>query len=73
MILPFHFGMWSLSLQILIVSVGEGLLLPLLRCQIAHLIQHIFNENPIPRSRIVYENVRHSSYELAVLNYRRAT
>ena len=40
-----------------------------LRCQISHLIQHIFNKYSVPCRRIVDQHVRHSSYELTVLNY----
>ena len=40
--------------------------------QIAHLIQHIFNENAISRGGVIDEHVRHSADELAVLNDRRA-
>ena len=39
-----------------------------LRCQIAHLIQHILNENTVAHGRIVYEDVRHRADELTVLN-----
>ena len=35
-------------------------------------IQHILNENAIPRCRIIDENVRYSSHELAVLDDGRA-
>ena len=31
-------------------------------------IQHILNENSIPRGGIIYKNVRYSSHELAVLD-----
>ena len=35
-------------------------------------IQHIFNKYSVPRSGIVYEDVRHGTDQLAVLNYRAA-
>ena len=35
-------------------------------------IQHILNENAIPRGGIVYKHVRHRAHELAVLDNRRA-
>ena len=38
-----------------------------------HLIQHIFNENTVPRSGIVDQNVGDGADELAVLNDRTAT
>ena len=44
-----------------------------LRCQIAHLPQHILNEYTIPRGGIVDEDVGDSSHELAVLYDGRAT
>ena len=31
-------------------------------------IQHIFNENSVPRGGIIYQNVCYRSYELAVLD-----
>ena len=39
------------------------------RCQITHLIQHIFDENAIAARGIVDQHMRHSPHELAVLNY----
>ena len=36
--------------------------------EIAHLIQHIFNKNSVPRGGIADEDVRDSSHELSVLN-----
>ena len=35
-------------------------------------IQHIFNKYTVSRSGIVYEDVRHGTDQLTVLNYRRA-
>ena len=49
------------------------MLLPLLRCQITHLIEHIFNENSVPRGGIVDQHVGDRSHQLTVLNYGRAT
>ena len=41
--------------------------------EVAHLIQHIFNENSVPRGGVVDENVGDSSHEFSVLDDRRAT
>ena len=35
-------------------------------------VEHILDENTIPRCRIIYEHVRYSSHKLAVLNDGRA-
>ena len=40
--------------------------------EVAHLIQHILNENAVPRGGIVYEDVRYSADKLAVLHNGRA-
>ena len=39
-----------------------------LRCQISHLIQHIFNKYSVSRGGIVDHNVRYRTDELAVLD-----
>ena len=41
-------------------------------CQVAHLVEHIFDEDAIPRGGVVDQNVSNSSNELAVLNDGRA-
>ena len=39
---------------------------------VAHLIQHIFNKNPVPRGGIADEHVGHRADEVPVLNDRAA-
>ena len=40
--------------------------------QVAHLIQHIFNEDPVARGGVVHKDMSHSAHQLAVLNDRTA-
>ena len=50
-----------------------GMILPfVLSRQVAHLIQHIFNEDPVARGGGVHKDMSHSAHQLAVLNDRTA-